>query len=92
MLLEIEHLAESADATLAAAGRVMETTTPLCPRCGYDRDRDEERKRLLGHIGHRLRTMLYIAAGDEGLIWICEWCHAGEQVLGAERRTAWRAA
>jgi hypothetical protein len=26
--------------------------------------------------------MLYIAAGDEGLIWICEWCHAGEPVLG----------
>ena len=67
-------------------------TKPVCPGCGYDRDRDEERKRLLGHIGHRLRTMLLIDAGDEGLIVICEWCHAGEPVLEAERRNAWRAA
>jgi hypothetical protein len=57
-----------------------------CPRCGYDRDRDEERKRLLGHIGHRLRTMLEIDAGDEGLIWVCDWCHAGEPVLGKTER------
>jgi hypothetical protein len=36
--------------------------------------------------------MLYIDAGDEGPIWICEWCHSGEPVLEAERRNAWRAA
>jgi len=36
--------------------------------------------------------MFYIDAGDEGLIWICEWCHAGEPALEAERRNAWRAA
>jgi len=66
--------------------------TPLCPRCGYDRDRDEQRKRLLGHIGHRLRTMLYIDGADEGRIWVCGQCHAGEPILKAERRNAWRAA
>jgi len=36
--------------------------------------------------------MLSIDAGDEGLILICEWCYAGEPVLEAERRNAWRAA
>jgi hypothetical protein len=43
---------------------------------------------MLGHIGHRLPTMLYVDAGDVGLIVICEWCHAGEPVLEAERRSA----
>jgi hypothetical protein len=36
--------------------------------------------------------MLYIDAADEGRIWVCERCHAGEPVLEAEKRNAWRAA
>jgi hypothetical protein len=66
----------------------MTDLTP-CPRCGYDRDRDEQRKLLLGHLGHRLRAVLYVTAGELGLIWVCERCHApAEAILKVEKRSA----
>jgi hypothetical protein len=66
--------------------------TPLeaCPRCGYDPERDRQKKLALGHTFHRLRVMLYVDSRDGlGLIWVCANCQfPGEAIVRVERRLA----